>query len=119
MPSRSTLAATCISAALVPRSRKPADGSSHLGEVTAVLALAPGRNGTLYAAGTLGGGGFVARVNAQGERAGWLNLGSAARGIGLDAAGAVYVGGDGFLEKLDSTLNQIYTVPPESPAGPY
>src|ERR1022692_2056650 len=61
----------------------------------AVLALAPGRNGTLYAAGTLGGGGFVARVNAQGERAGWLNLGSAARGIGLAWAGGGGGGGAG------------------------
>jgi hypothetical protein len=82
-----------------------------------VVAMAPALDGTLYAAGTLSDGGFVARVNAQGECAGWLKLTAAARGIGVDAAGAVYVAGDGFLRKLDSALNPVYTVPLASAAS--
>src|ERR1035441_8405145 len=83
----------------------------------AVLALAPGRNGTLYAAGTLGGGGFVARINAQGERAGWLNLSGTPHAIGVDSAGVVYVAGDGYLEKLDAALNPVYKIPLAIPAA--
>jgi hypothetical protein len=76
-----------------------------------VRAMAAGQDGSIYAAGKIGAAGFVARVNPQGERTGWLDLAGAARGIGVDAAGDVYVAGDGFLEKLDSALGSVYKVP--------
>src|ERR1700733_1394882 len=81
-----------------------------------VRAMAPGRDGSVYAAGKIGAAGFVARVNMQGERTGWLDLAGAARGIGVDAAGDVYVAGDGFLEKLASSLRSLYKVPLITPA---
>ena len=83
------------------------------GAKDAVLALALGPDHGLYVAGALARGGFAAKLNGSGERTAYLQLDATARAITVDAAGSVYIAGDGYLSKLDAKFKPVYqTIPP-------
>ena len=69
-----------------------------------VRALAVAPDGSIYAAGTMGAGGFVAKLNSQGVPGAWLKLETPLQALAIDTDGSVYVGGDGVLAKLSPSL---------------
>lgn len=75
---------------------------THLGSLESdqVLAITPGRNGNIWAAGAADGQGFIAELNPDGSVRSRGRVATTVRALTVDAAGSVYLARDGFIEKL-------------------
>ena len=76
-----------------------------------VTALSASADGTILAGGSLSHGGFVARVGSNGRRFSFQGLKRAVRSMTSGSDGSLYVGGEGYLLKLDSRLSLVYETP--------
>ena len=74
-----------------------------------VHSLVLGRTGELYAAGSRNQSGFLVKLGAGGTVVASLPTTKPARALAIDAAGAVWLGGDGFLTRLDDQLTLALT----------
>jgi uncharacterized repeat protein (TIGR01451 family) len=69
-----------------------------------VRALGAAPDGSIYAAGMMGAGGFVAKLSPAGVLSASLKLDTPVGALAIDSDGSVYVGGNGVLARLSPSL---------------